>query len=125
MLLNKRLLDFNLMIIRRTDKSFLKYIMDLGITPLVSVTTNGESSISLLMYAHELLVSKFSEEVDLLKIRPLNIAEIKNLLYRCSSNIKLMRPSTFDIENVYFILENNTQMILTLTFIDRNILCEN
>lgn len=116
------------MIVRRVDKSFLRYIMDLGMIPLVSfTTTSGVSCISLLRYTYVAgytFVTNSPWEIDLLKIRPLDIKQIKSLLYQCSPNIKSLGILSLWNDDLVLTLQNNDSVIFTSIYINRDILCE-
>lgn len=129
MLINKKLLDTNLMIVRRVDKPFLKYIMDLGMTPLVLSTSEKNSYITFLRYFDKYTISPniFYEERQLQKIRPLNTQEIKRFLNRCSPDIKVITISSFWADDAKIVIDDindDKSIILTPTYIKRNILCE-
>lgn len=74
MLINKMLLEQGLMIVRSTNTKFLKYLMDLGITPIVVVMpSNGSPRIVKLKYGITTTPIAF--------IRPLTVPEIKKFLH--------------------------------------------
>lgn len=74
MLINKMLLEQGLMIVRSTNTKFLKYLMDLGITPIVVVMpSNGSPRIVKLKYGITTTPIAF--------IRPLTVSEIKKFLH--------------------------------------------
>ncbi len=68
------LLEQGLMIVRSTNTKFLKYLMDLGITPIVVVMpSNGSPRIVKLKYGITTTPIAF--------IRPLTVPEIKKFLH--------------------------------------------
>lgn len=74
MLINKMLLEQGLMIVRSTNTKFLKYLMDLSITPIVVVMpSNGSPRIVKLKYGITTTPIAF--------IRPLTVPEIKKFLH--------------------------------------------
>lgn len=74
MLINKILLEQGLMIVRNTNSKFLKYLIDLGITPIVVVMpSNGSPRIVKLKYGITTTSIAF--------IRPLTVPEIKKFLH--------------------------------------------
>lgn len=74
MLINKILLKQGLMIVRNTNSKFLKYLMDLDITPIVVVMPSDESPrVVRLKYGLTTTPIAF--------IRPLTISEIKKFLW--------------------------------------------
>lgn len=79
MLINKLLLEHHFMIVRSTDLSYLRYIMDLGMMPIVRWMPDQKH------YAYVILIYgtfSFMEKKTLNNlIRPLNIFEIKQLLF--------------------------------------------
>lgn len=73
MLVNKLIIEYGYMFVRSTDPKYLKYIMDLGIIPIITyVNINGP--ICRLSYGSYVPKIKISE------IRPLTIREIKHTL---------------------------------------------
>ena len=85
MLINKLIIEHGYMFVRSIDRKYLKYIMDLGICPLV-VSCSDNVIISL----HYLLldcVYNYGNIFDLPSIRPLTVSEIKDILTFASETV--------------------------------------
>lgn len=111
MLVNKLIIEYGYMFIRSTDLKYLKYIMDLGISPLVVDCTNNV--IISLHYIRPDHIIDYRCVFDLPNIRPLTISEIKKVLTHISMVMLVHKNYELYLWEIFF-------MYFPQTYIDRN-----
>lgn len=101
------------MFVRSTDPKYLKYIMDLGIFPLVVNCINN--TITYLRYISPDCVCDGRWNIGLPNnIRPLTISEIKNILIFVSVTMRSYKEEyKFYLKQIFFVC-------VPPTYIDRN-----
>lgn len=113
MLINKLIIEHGYMFVRSTDPKYLKYIMDLGISPLVvNCTNNTVTSLCYILPDH---VYDCRWNIGLPNnIRPLTILEIKNILTLVFVKMRIYKEDyKFYLKQIFFVY-------LPPTYIDRN-----
>lgn len=113
MLVNKLILEYGYMFVRSTDPKYLKYVMDLGVSPLVVDCINN--TIISLFYIRLNPTINYGNTFDLPNIRPLTILEIKNALMFISRLIHIRKDYKFYLWQTFFVH-------FPQTYIDRNVL---
>lgn len=79
MLINKLLLENRYIVVRSVDLNYLRYIMDMDMIPIVRWLPNPDIFIfACIMYGN---VSSLKNDILISCIRPLNVFEIKKLLF--------------------------------------------
>ena len=113
MLINKLIIEYKYMFVRSTDPKYLKYIMDLGMFPLVVNCTNN--TVTYLCYISLGCVCDCRWNIGLPNnIRPLTISEIKNILIFVSAKMRIYK------EDYKFYLKQIIFVHFPPTYIDRN-----
>ena len=111
MLVNKLIIEYGYMFVRSIDPRYLKYIMDLGISPLV-INCDGNTIISL-QYVSLDYMNSCRYDFNLPNVRPLTVSEIKSALELVSMTIHFYKHYEFYLWQTFFVH-------FPQTYIDRN-----
>ena len=108
MLVNKLIIEHGYMFVRSTDPKYLKYIMDLGIIPIITYINNN-GPICRLSYG------SYVPKINISKIRPLTAREIKNTLRML--DIIMQDPECRNLSFEELIYLNYPQVFILINFL--------
>lgn len=105
MLVNKLMIEHGYMFVRSTNPEYLKYLMDLGVMPIVMINSN---------FIGSLIYGATFPQAHLLEIRPLTTLEIKKELLSFENFSKLQFVRNFSFKELlhiqlrHFHIDRNT-----------------